>query len=80
MVVADRTIAKEVLMDRPKTFCRFRSQLTPAKVLGLNGLLFAEGDSWSRQRRLTVPPFSHKNVELMSPLIAKEIDEFILRL
>jgi cytochrome P450 len=55
-----------------------RTIITPAKVLGMSpsGLFFAEGESWSRQRRLTSPPFSHENVDLMSTSIAEAIDEF----
>ena len=42
--------------------------------------MFAEGKDWSRLRRLTAPAFSHRNVELMSEAISKEIDVFIARL
>jgi cytochrome P450 len=61
----------------------FRAMQEPAKLFGLgwkSGVFFAEGESWSRQRRLTSPPFSHKNIDLMSSSIAIEVDSFILRL
>jgi cytochrome P450 len=61
----------------------FRSMVEAVKLLGLgwkSGLFFAEVESWSRQRRLTSPPFSHKNIDLMSSSIALEVDSFILRL
>lgn len=83
IVVADVAIAKECLVKRPKTFRRAAALEIPAGLFGLgkkSGVFFAEGNSWARQRRLTAPAFSHKNVGLMSDAISKEIDCFIGRL
>mmetsp|Transcript_21762 Transcript_21762/g.21065 ORF Transcript_21762/g.21065 Transcript_21762/m.21065 type:complete len:520 (+) Transcript_21762:119-1678(+) len=83
VVVSDLTIIKQILTKRPKMFCRSRAMQEPAKLFGLgwkSGVFFAEGESWSRQRRLTSPPFSHKNIALMSSSIALEVDSFISRL
>lgn len=55
----------------------------PVNLFGLgwkNGLFFSDGDSWAKQRRLTAPSFSHKNVELMSCSIAEQVDKFISKL
>jgi Cytochrome P450 len=83
VVVADIAIAKECLVKRPKSFRRTEALEIPAKLFGFskkNGVLFAEGKDWSRLRRLTAPAFSHRNVELMSEAISKEIDVFMARL
>ena len=83
IVVADVAIAKEFLVKRPKSFRRTEALEAPAKLFGFSkkkGVMFAEGRDWARLRRLTAPAFSHKNVELMSDAISKEIDAFLTRL
>lgn len=81
IIVADVAIARECLVKRPKSFRRTEALELPAKLFGFKkGVMFAEGKDWARLRRLTAPAFSHKNVELMSDAISKEIDVFIARL
>jgi cytochrome P450 len=68
-------------MKRPKTFRRTRGFEVPTRLFDFeSSAFFAEGEAWSRQRRLTAPSFSHKNVKLMSGAISSEIDDYILRL
>ena len=83
IAIGDLKMIKECLAKRPKTFRRTKGIVVPGSLLGFStesGTFFAEGEAWSRQRRLTSPAFSHKNIELMSPAIANEIDNFISRL
>ena len=81
IVTADHALAKEVSSKRPNIFRRTRAIVVPSRFLGYsteNGIFFAEGEAWSRQRRLTSPSFNHKNVGLMKPSICEQIDAFIL--
>jgi cytochrome P450 len=83
IIVAEVPTAKECLLKRPKTFGRTLAFEVPSSLFGFSttsGVFFAEGEAWSRQRRLTSPAFSHKNVELMSDSIANEIDGLLDRL
>ena len=83
IVVAEVATAKECLLKRPKTFGRTLAFEVPCKLFGFSttsGVFFAEGEAWARQRRLTSPAFSHKNVDLMSDSMATEIDGLINRL
>jgi cytochrome P450 len=83
IIVAEVQTAKECLLKRPKTFGRTRAFEVPSSLFGFSttsGVFFAEGEAWARQRRLTSPAFSHRNVELMSDAMATEIDGLIDRL
>ena len=79
VVITDSQLIHEVLGMRPTLLRRLKALDDALQIFDcfVNSLVFAEGSAWSRQRRLTVPSFSHKNVELMKTAIADELDTFL---
>jgi len=63
LCISDPTVVQEIFRKRPKSFMRATSTsyfATKAKID--KGILFAEGDVWSRMRKLTAPSFSNLNL------------------
>lgn len=52
LVISDPRLIGKILRDRPEGFRRWSIVETIAREMGVNGLLFAEGESWRRQRQL----------------------------
>ena len=81
LFVSDVSVAQEVFRKRPKLYLRSQSAnyfATKAKVD--KGLLFAEGDVWSRVRKLTAPSFSNLNLANKFPTMMKVIIPWIEKL
>jgi cytochrome P450 len=52
------------------------STKTAARLFG-NGLLFANGEPWLRQRRLIQPGFHHNKIQGLHDIMARTVKEFI---
>ena len=82
LLISDPVLVKEVLMKRPYRFRR--AENLSRSVAGFDSvvtsLFFAEGEMWKRQRRLTSPSFSHRNVGNMGYVINQKLDELVARI
>jgi cytochrome P450 len=80
-VLIDIHDIKEVLLKRPLTFKRAAQPTAIFNNIGLaHGLFRAEGDVWSKQRRIISPAFSKQNVDHMLHDIWVEAHHFTLTL
>ncbi|RYH09398.1 cytochrome P450 [archaeon] len=80
-VISDPTLAREVLMQRPKQFRRTRQAEYTGEVIGISkGLVHSNGALWGRIRRSTAPSFSQKSVGQKVEAIEQEVACWIERL
>lgn len=74
--IANPTTAREILMKRPKYFCRQTlMEYATGRIGLLQSVFMARGVVWSQQRRNISPAFNHKNVREYE----KDIHEVIRR-
>ncbi len=78
IVVNDPTVVRRILSEKATNYCKDRFQKRMLAVLS-NGLLIAEDEQWSAQRRLIAPLFTMKAVKSMGPSMIEAIDELIER-
>jgi cytochrome P450 len=74
LVVSDPEAINTVLRDRPTGFRRWQVAADVAReILGWDGLFFAEGESWERQRRMVMSAFSPGQVRNYFPALHKVV-------
>jgi len=69
---------KRVLQEKSSHYGRPAFVKLLRRIVG-NGLLFAEGDTWLRQRRIMQPSFHRDHVAGFSVLMAKAVNERVQR-
>eukprot|EP01031_Cornospumella_fuschlensis_P032162 gene32162-38902_t len=73
LLVTNVDLAREIMIKTPKKFRRLRSFDYATKTMGLEfGLFHANGNVWSRVRRVTAPSFSNNNVQNKFPSVVRE--------
>jgi cytochrome P450 len=82
LVINDFESIKEITMKRPKYFRRDISIEGPFRSMNLfpSSLFIAEGQTWSRLRRLLSTPFNRPNADAMTSSLLAEVSDFISRL
>ena len=60
--IADPTLVRSILRERPHDFTRMSTMESTARELGMHGVFSAEGDDWKRQRTLIMPAFRDSNL------------------
>ena len=82
LVFTDYQNIQEIASKRPKYFRRDINIVSAFKELNLvpNGLFVAEGQVWSRMRRILSTPFNKPNSDAMSPHIFLEVKSLINQL
>lgn len=81
VVISDQELFRELQLKQPKLARRSKKFDFAAEALGVSsGLLFANGHTWSRGRRLVSPAFSKKNVDSMVCIIYSEVNEMVKKL
>jgi cytochrome P450 len=60
--IADPTLVRTLLRERPHDFTRMSTMEGVARELGMHGLFSAEGEDWKRQRTLIMPAFRDSNL------------------
>ncbi|WP_290767711.1 cytochrome P450, partial [Aquabacterium sp.] len=74
LVVADPETINVVLRDRPAGFRRWHVASDIAReMLGSDGVFFAEGEAWERQRRMVMSAFSPSQVRNYFPALHKVV-------
>jgi cytochrome P450 len=74
LIISDTSAAKELLLKRPKNFCRIKSLEYAGNILNIQTTLFlAKGHTWQRIRKLCSPTFNHLNIGNKVIAIAKEL-------
>lgn len=63
VVVADPELISEVLQHRPEDYRRIGMVEPVFQEMGIHGIFSSEGETWSRQRRLTTPAFSASHLK-----------------
>lgn len=58
VVVSDLELVQRALRERPGEFRRWSSQQEVIEEMGFGGVFSAEGDQWTRQRRLVMSAFT----------------------
>lgn len=79
VVVAEPSLVREVLRQRPDKIRRISTMESVADELGLNGVFTAEGDDWRRQRRLVMSAFGRSKVADMQAMAAMVTDRLLTR-
>lgn len=79
VVVADPSLVREVLRQRPQKIRRMQAMESILDELGLNGVFSAEGDDWRRQRRLVMSAFGRSKLADMQAVIATVTDRLLTR-
>ena len=63
MLVADPSVAADVMIGRAELFVKKGTAFFPGSSLAGNGLLVSDGQAWVRQRRLSNPAFRRAAVD-----------------
>src|SRR5262245_12082651 len=71
LVIADPELINNILRERPETYRRVGSIEPIFKVMGINGVFSAEGESWRRQRRLTMQALSTNHLRQFFDILIK---------
>lgn len=82
LILNDTQTIKEITMKRPKYFRRDVSIEGPFRSIDLfpSSLFIAEGQTWSRLRRLLSTPFNRSHADGMASSLFAEVSDFISRL
>jgi cytochrome P450 len=82
LIINDFESIKEIATKRPKYFRREVFIEGPFRSMDLfpSSLFIAEGQTWSRLRRLLSTPFNRPNADAMAPSLIAEVSDFIQRL
>lgn len=82
LIINDVQSIKEITMKRPKYFRRDAAIEGPFRSLDLfpSSLFIAEGQVWSRLRRLLSTPFNRTNADAMASSLFAEVIDLIRRL
>ncbi|HEX9998536.1 MAG TPA: cytochrome P450 [Abditibacterium sp.] len=67
---------RHVLVTRHENYPRSYHHRNGALVIG-DGLLANEGDPWLKRRRLVLPAFKHENLDELTALTAKVVDDVL---
>jgi cytochrome P450 len=79
LVVLNRPeYARHVLVRNARNYGK-GPQIAKLRRLAGNGVFFAEGDAWRRQRRMVVPAFQRAKIEALVPHLVAGADELVLR-
>lgn len=62
LVVSDTALIQKILKDRPNSFRRMSAVQDVMREIGIDGVFTAEGEAWSRQRRLIMSAFNSGHV------------------
>jgi cytochrome P450 len=78
LLISDVSTAKEILLKRPKIFCRMRIFDSAGSVTNIQSTLFvSRGNTWNRIRKSCAPSFSHLNVSNKVVTIAKDVLDWV---
>jgi cytochrome P450 len=80
VAVSDPEIAGEILRDRPEGFRRPAALADVAAELGIDGVFFAEGETWRRQRQLVLRALNIHQVNRRFEVIARSCTRLGARL
>ena len=69
LVIADAEWNQKILKERPHDFSRMYKMEPVAREIGVNGVYFAEGRDWKRQRHFANQALSKKQVDLFFPVL-----------
>ncbi|WP_325101091.1 cytochrome P450 [Paraburkholderia kururiensis] len=70
IAIAEPALISQVLRDRPETYRRWDGLETVVKEIGLDGIIFTEGDTWRRQRRIVSAAFRPERLRSFSPVLS----------
>ncbi len=74
LLVADHAVIASVLRDRPERFWRPTNHARIAQEMGFEeGLFFANGDVWKRQRRMVMAAMDPGHVKAFFPSLRKVV-------
>ncbi len=68
--------ARHVLIRNARNYWKGR-QIAKLRPLAGNGVFFADGDEWRRQRKLVVPAFQRARIEALVPHLVAGADEML---
>lgn len=69
VVIADADLNRKLLQDRPAGFSRMYKMEPIAREMGVNGVYFAEGNDWRRQRFFSNQALAKRQVDRYFPLL-----------
>jgi cytochrome P450 len=78
VVLARPEHARHVLIRNARSYGK-GPQIAKLRRIAGNGVFFAEGDAWQRQRRMVVPAFQRAKIEALVPHLVAGADELVLR-
>ena len=78
VVLARPEYARHVLIRNARNYGK-GPQIAKLRRIAGDGLFFAEGDAWRRQRKLVVPAFQRAKIEALVPQLVAGADELVLR-
>ncbi|KAG6426094.1 hypothetical protein SASPL_110308 [Salvia splendens] len=79
LTITDPSIIKEIFFSKSQYFEKYDPPLQVKRIEG-DGLLNLKGDKWAHHRRIMQPFFRMENLKLITPIMAKTMEEALVKL
>ncbi|GFP96356.1 cytochrome p450 734a1 [Phtheirospermum japonicum] len=78
LTISDPALIREIFILKSELFEKNESPLLVRKIEG-DGLLSLKGEKWAHHRKIIQPTFHTENLKLMIPMMAKSMEEALMK-